>query len=131
MGDFIGGVVFLLVMVAITLVATVLVVTGFIGVGALFARYTELTLFQATVITVPVGMAALYMLRRTLEVPPSPYQQEDEWDEWDEWDEDIDFEDLSPEERRQLLLELVEWLREHDPDVVVEPPKSHRSRRRR
>ncbi|MFQ5340591.1 MAG: hypothetical protein ACE5F6_03495 [Anaerolineae bacterium] len=124
--NFLGSILLLLLMVAITLFATVLVVAGFMGVGALFARYTELTLFQATLVTVPVGMAALYLFARIMNFPNSTAGD----DEWEDWDEDLEFEDLSPGERRRVLQRLVDLLEEFDAEDVVIPPKQPRKRRR-
>ena len=123
--DFIVHILGLLVMVVIALVATTLVVAGFIGVGALFAHFTELTLFQATIVVVPVGLGAFYLFRGIIQAPESG-----EEDEWEDWDEDLDFEDLSPGERRRVLQRLVDLLEEFDAEDVVIPPKQPRKRRR-
>ena len=124
--NFLGSILLLLLMAVITLVATVLIVAGFMGVGALFARYTELTLFQATLVTMPVGMAALYLFARIVNFPISTAED----DEWEDWDEDLEFEDLSPGERRRVLQRLVDLLEEFDAEDVVIPPKQPRKRRR-
>lgn len=129
MSNFITNILSLLLMVAIALIAMILVVAGFIGVGALFARYTELTLFQATIVAVPVGLGTFYLFRRVMEGPVPT--QADEWDEWEEWDEDLDFEDLPPEDRRRVLQYVVELFEEEFGDDVVIQPKSQRKRRHR
>ncbi|MFQ5593053.1 MAG: hypothetical protein ACE5HA_02790 [Anaerolineae bacterium] len=123
--DFIAHILALLLMAVIALVATMLVVAGFIGVGALFAHFTELTLFQATVVAVPVGLGVFYLFRGIMQVPGSS-----EEDEWEYWDEDLEFEDLSPQERRRVLQRLVDLLEEFDAEDVAIPPKQPRKRRR-
>jgi hypothetical protein len=123
--DFIVHILALLLMAVIALVATTLVVAGFIGVGALFAHFTELTLFQATIVAVPVGLGAFYLFRGIMQVPESS-----EEDGWEDWDEDLDLEDLSPEERRRVLQQLVDLLEEFDGEDVIVPPRRPRKRRR-
>lgn len=115
MTDFLSGLLMLVVMALIALVVTAFALVGFVGVGAIFARFTELTLFQATLLTLPVGMAILYLLGRTTGLPVAPQENEwDEWDEWEEWDEDVDFEDLPPSERRRILAYVVDLIEELD-----------------
>ncbi|MBS1253197.1 MAG: hypothetical protein MAG451_02246 [Anaerolineales bacterium] len=126
MAEFLGVVFILLLAAVIVFVVTVLAVAGFVGVGALIARFTELTLFQATLVSVPIGMVVVYLLNKVADYPVSPYA-EDEWDEWDEWDEDLDFEDFPPEQRMRVLRKLVEFLEEEfgTDDVVIQtkPPR--------
>lgn len=121
----------LLFLFVIVLVGTVVVVAGFIGMGAVFARFTELTLFQATIVTMPVGAAALYLFGRLISSPSFPIQnQEGEWDEWDEWDEELELEDLPPEARRKVLRYIAQFLEEAEAGVTV-GPRSRSKRRRR
>lgn len=101
MVNFITSILSLLLMVLIALIAATVVISGFIGVGALFARFTELTLFQATVVAVPVGIAVLYLLGRIMNLPVTTWAEE--WDEKDDWDEELELEDLPPEERCRVL----------------------------
>ena len=116
-----------LLIVAGTLIVTLLVAAGFVGVGALLARFTELTLFQATIVVVPVGLGLLYVVKWVLEI--APLSTED--DDWDDWDEDLDFEDLPPETRRILLRSFAASLGELDDEEDVVQLKPVRRRRRR
>ncbi len=123
MASFLGVVFLLLLMAVVAFVITALAVAGFVGVGALFARYTELTLFQATLVSVPIGLVVVYLLNKVADYPVPPYAE----DEWDEWDEDLDFEDFPPEQRMRVLQSLVEFLEEEfgAEDVVIQtkPPR--------
>ena len=132
MAEIVSGLLFLIVIAAIALIVTVVAMAGFVGVGALFARYTELTIFQATLMAVPIGMVVFYLLGRISNLPATPYEQ-DEWDEWDEFDEELEFEDLSPEERQRALESLVEYLREEYgvEDIMIQPKPSQGRRRRK
>lgn len=136
MSNFIISILVALLMIAVALFATTLVVAGFIGVGVLFARFTELTLFQATIVTVPVGLGVFYLFRQILQLPGTADEDEwDEWDEWEDWDADLDFEDLPAEARRRLIRRLKEFVEELEEleaqdDVEVEA-RPRRQRRRR
>jgi uncharacterized membrane protein len=135
MRDFVITVVTLLVLALIALVATALVVASFIGVGAVFARFTELTLFEATIVVMPVGAAALYLFARLISLLPvgqaDRAEERDEEDEGEDWDEDLEFEDLPPETRRKALEYLVERLEEVDSAEPEVQPRRARGRRRR
>ena len=81
---------------------------------------------------VPIGMVVFYLLGRISNLPATTYEQ-DEWDEWDEFDEELEFEDLSPEERQRALESLVEYLREEYgvEDIMIQPKPSQGRRRRK
>lgn len=129
MTDLITSLLTLLLVIVLVLVVTMVTMAGFLGVGAIFARFTELTLFQATIIAAFMGFGTFYVLNQIMRIPV--YNEEDEWDEWDEWEDELDFEGLSPAEQRKVRRFIKELLEEEfgAENVVIEP-KSQRRRHR-